>query len=308
MIRRYLLSAMAGLGAIIALFVVFWSMRNPPTPAIPFLPPKSPYVHAVFGEGIVEASSKNISIGSPFSEIVTDIFVVEGDHVKKGDLLFKLDTRSLEAHRDTLIRDIELALVEMENQKKQFSFYERLKSKNAVSEMQYDESFFALAEAVANVQIKKADLAETETLINRYFIRASVDGEVLQVNIHIGEVAPNVVPNSVSQIIPYGSSQYPLILLGTVNPMNIRIDIDEEDAWRYKKGTPAQAFVRGNPKLNFPLTFVRIEPYIVPKASFTGQTTQRVDTRVLQVLYQFESPPQVYAGQLLDIFLQAEGK
>ena len=308
MIRKYLLPLIAGFGAVFALIIVFWSMQNPPTPQIPFLPPKSPYVHAIFGEGIVEASSKNISVGSPFNEIVTDVFVIEGDRVRQGDLLFKLDTRSLEAKKATLIRDIELSLIEMENQKKQFSFYERLKSKNAVSELDYEKSFFSLEEAVANVLIKKADLTETETLMERYYVKASVDGEILQVNIHVGEVAPNVVPNSISQIIPYGSSQYPLILLGTVNPLNIRIDIDEEDAWRYKKGSPATAFVRGNPKLSYPLSFVRIEPYIIPKASFTGQTTQRVDTRVLQVLYQFESPPPLYAGQLLDIFIQTDSK
>jgi multidrug efflux pump subunit AcrA (membrane-fusion protein) len=308
MMRKYLLPLIAAMGAAGALVVVFWSMRTPLPPPIPFQPPKSPYAHAIFGEGIVEPSSKNISIGSPFNEIVTNIFIVEGSQVKAGDPLFKLDTRSLEATKVTLIRDYELALVEMENQKKQFSFYERLKSKNAVSEMEYEKSFFALEEAVAQVLIKKADIDENQTMIDRYCIKAPIDGEVLQVNIHVGEVAPNVMPNSVNQIIPYGSSQYPLILLGSMNPLNIRIDIDEDDAWRYKKGVPATAFVRGNPKMNYPLKFVRIEPYIIPKATFTGQTIQRVDTRVLQILYQFEGTPPIYGGQLLDIFLQVEGE
>ncbi|MDR4472557.1 MAG: hypothetical protein MRJ92_07865 [Nitrospira sp.] len=56
-----------------------------------------------------------------------------------------------------------------------------------------------------------------------------------------------------------------------------------------------------------PLTFVRIEPYIVPKKSLTGENTERVDTRVLQVIYRFErSAFPVYTGQQVDVFIDRE--
>jgi hypothetical protein len=54
-----------------------------------------------------------------------------------------------------------------------------------------------------------------------------------------------------------------------------------------------------------PLTFVRIEPYVVPKKSLTGENTERVDTRVLQIIYRFDRPPfPVYAGQQVDVFIE----
>jgi len=54
-----------------------------------------------------------------------------------------------------------------------------------------------------------------------------------------------------------------------------------------------------------PLTFVRIEPYVVPKKSLTGDNAERVDTRVLQVIYRFDRPSfPVYAGQQVDVFIE----
>ena len=54
-----------------------------------------------------------------------------------------------------------------------------------------------------------------------------------------------------------------------------------------------------------PLRFVRIEPYVVPKRSLTGDSLERVDTRVLQVIYEFQRPSfPIYVGQQVDVFIR----
>ncbi len=64
---------------------------------------------------------------------------------------------------------------------------------------------------------------------------------------------------------------------------------------------PAVATVRGRPDHEFALKFLRVEPYVVPKRSLTGDTTERVDTRVLQVIYKIESKGErLYVGQQID--------
>lgn len=301
-----MLPGIAIVGAIIALIISFWSMKKEPVPAIPFPPPISPYVYAIAGEGIIEASSNNIAVGSPFSEIVTQIFVVEGDLVKKGDPLFQLDTRYYEAQAETARSQISASQVNLENLIVQFSFYQRLKDKNAVSEQQYQQAFYAKREAEEQLKVAISQLGEVEANIERSLIHAPVDGEVLQINVHLGEVAPNVNVVNPQVITPYSAIQYPLIMVGTVQPFFLRIDIDEVDAWRYKEGAPAIAFVRGNSNIQFPLKFVRVEPYIIPKASFTGQVGERIDMRVLQLIYQFDRGNlPVYAGQVVDVYIQA---
>ena len=97
-----------------------------------------------------------------------------------------------------------------------------------------------------------------------------------------------------------------LILLGQVDPLCVRVDVDENDAWRVKAGGSATAFLRGNRDIQTPLKFVRFEPYVIPKTSLTGDTTERVDTRVLQVIYSFERGDlPIYAGQQMDIYVEA---
>lgn len=301
--RKYLLPGIALVGALAALLVVFWSQKKEPVPPIPFAAPKSPYQHAVYGSGLIEASTENIAIGTPFIELLMEIYVVEGDRVKAGDPLLRLDTRLLEAQKETAKSQLQAAIVNYENQKTQFSFYERLKDKRAVSEQAYSMAYFAMKEAEEQVNVAQGQLDQVLTDIERSTVRAPVDGEILQVNAHIGEIYPTVSYNLTQ---PYVNLDTALILMGTVAPMQMRIDIDEEDSWRFIPGARATAFVRGNAKINFPMKFNRIEPYIIPKTSFTGETIERIDTRVLQVLYRFEKGDlPVYAGQLLDVYIEA---
>jgi hypothetical protein len=88
--------------------------------------------------------------------------------------------------------------------------------------------------------------------------------------------------------------------------VHVRVDVDENDAWRIKSGAAATGFLRGNKNLKTAMRFVRFEPYVVPKKSLTGDSTERVDTRVLQVIYSFDrgSLP-IYVGQQMDVFIDA---
>jgi len=78
---------------------------------------------------------------------------------------------------------------------------------------------------------------------------------------------------------------------------------DETDVWRVQAGDPAIARVRGNSQIAYPLDFVRFEPSVIPKKSLTGDSTERVDTRVLEVIYALRADARVYDGQQLDVFI-----
>ena len=48
-----------------------------------------------------------------------------------------------------------------------------------------------------------------------------------------------------------------------------------------------------------------VEPYVVPKRNLTGDSLERVDTRVLQLIYEFDRPKfPVFVGQQVDVFIQ----
>ena len=111
------------------------------------------------------------------------------------------------------------------------------------------------------------------------------------------------------QYAPSGPLAKPLMLLGNVEPLHVRVDVDEQDAGRVRADAPATASPRGDATRRLRLAFVRFEPYVLPKASLTGDSTERIDTRVLQAIYQVEAPDggtsvSLFVGQQLDVFIE----
>jgi multidrug resistance efflux pump len=163
-----------------------------------------------------------------------------------------------------------------------------------VAKAKVTEARAAVAGAEAGVVTANGALQAAEARLEKLTIKAPTDATVLQVKIHEGELAPNT------------SLATPLMVLGDIDTLVVRVDVDENDAWRFKEGARAAAFVRGNRDLFTDVTFARVEPYVVPKKSLTGESTERVDTRVLQVLYSFpRSALPVYVGQQMDVFIEA---
>ncbi len=296
MLRKIILPLLACIGIGFSIFMIYWSHRTPPAPSILFEPPHSPYTHYVAGEGFLESLDDNIEIGTSFPDLVWQVFVRVGDSVKKGEPLFRLDTRQQEANLKAALQELHLACTDYENKKIEFHYFKSLQDKAAVSKQEYTKSYYAMKLARDRVCIAKANVQRIKTMITRSSIIAPTDGIVLQNNARVGEFA-NVNP----------FDRIPLMIFGKTNAYQIRVNIAEEDAWRVMKGAPATAFVRGNSSIQIPLQFNYIEPYIIPKQVLAGSDAERVDTRVLQIVYTLN--PQnlpIYVGQLLDVYVEAK--
>ena len=144
----------------------------------------------------------------------------------------------------------------------------------------------------ASVEQMRAQIKQTETDLERLEVRALVAGEVLKVDVRPGEFV-GAPPDKA------------LVVMGNLTKLHVRADVDEEDAWRVKTGAAATARVRGNSEQSYKLEFVRFEPYVIAKQSLTGAATERVDTRVLQVIYRFDDRNvPVFDGQQMDVFIE----
>ncbi len=146
----------------------------------------------------------------------------------------------------------------------------------------------------AQIASARAQVEQIHAQIEVHTVRAPVSGRILQMKTRLGEYAQT------------GALTTPLMLLGDDTTLHVRVDIDESDAWKLRTCAPAVASLRGNPAIKTPLQYVRTDPDVVPKTLLTGDTTQRTDTRVLQVIYSFnpDSMP-LYVGQLMDVFIEA---
>jgi multidrug resistance efflux pump len=229
------------------------------------------------------------------------------DPVKAGAPLFKLDDRDLNAQLLKHRAAIEVAKAQIEvskaNVTKMEDMFKRVRdmpdkraiSADEVNQRQNDLNVAKAQLSASNAQLlaAQADVQQTEMLIERLTVRAPREGTILQVNIRAGEFAAT-------------APKVPVMVLGALDRLQVRADVDEQNATRIRPGQPAQAFIKGDTLNAIPLKFERIEPYVIPKVSLTGASTERVDTRVLQVIYSMEKPSisaPLYVGQQVDIFI-----
>ncbi len=272
----------------------------------PVAPPASQFSHTVAAVGLIEASSENIRIGSHLSGIVDDVSVHAGDEVEAGAPLFRLDTRHLQAALadaaaalDVARAGVGVAAATLADTRQQLALVLAVRDKRAVSEDDLQRRRHAvataearLAQARAAVEAAEAERERVRVDIERSVVRAPIAGTVLKVNVRAGEFASA------------GAVAEPLIVLGRVRPLFVRVDVDEHEAARVRPQAPAFAVLRGDASIRSPLRFVRFEPLVVPKRALTGDSSERVDTRVLQVLYEIErSDPRFFVGQQMDVFI-----
>jgi HlyD family secretion protein len=331
------------------------------TPALPpaFKPAASPYSSAIYAEGIVESaqtSGENINIYPEVAGTVREILVAEGQQVKAGQALLRIDDSVQVATSEQLGSQAEAAKALLEELKaeprkenldvsgaqlataeaalktaqdalqKEQAAYEM--DPRSVSKDALDSAMNAAAVAKANLEVaqKQFELtkagawvydirnqerqqhalekgyAASRALLAKYTLHAPRDGVVLSINTIVGNYAS---PQGAYDAYTQGVD--PVITLGSSpTSLHVRSYIDEILVPRLPSGSKmkAQMSIRGS-DVKIPLEFVRVQPYVSPKIQLSNQRQERVDVRVLPVIFKIEKPANVnlYPGELVDVYI-----
>lgn len=339
----------AAAGLVLAVYAILTSKREAPNVPLAAAPSINPFEEGIAGTGIIEAASRNVLIAAPEGGLVTAVWAKVGDRVKTGDPLFELDKRPLEAELVRARAAREAALAELQRLEAQprpeeipaleaavaaaraeaadwADQYEALTAaagRDAASEQEVRRRWFALeaargrlAQAEAelalaragawaqDIAVAKARLAEAdaniraiEIMLDRRTVRSPVNGTVLKRDIEPGQFAPADVANAA-------------MVVGDLSRIHVRARIDEEDLPRLREGARGIARLRGSAEIMVPLEMLRIEPLALRKTDLSGSTTERVDTRVVEVIFLAQGDagahggPRLYPGQLVDVFIE----
>jgi len=138
-------------------------------------------------------------------------------------------------------------------------------------------------------------------LLQKYTIRASVAGVVLTMNATVGAYA-----SAQGAFNPHTEGFDPIVTMGSIQDhLAVRCYVDEilisrlPSKWHIK----AQMAITGT-DIKVPLEFVRVQPYVSPKIELSNERQERVDLRVLPVIFRFEKRDvPVYPGQLVDVYI-----
>jgi HlyD family secretion protein len=336
--------------AIISGSIIYIFAKNEPEKIVPQATisshPVSPFKSSIFGVGIVEASSTNISLGAPSNRLVTDILVKVGSRVKKGEELIRFDDKDLKAKLKQEEINFDIALIEYDKlkllprqedlnvakatlKKAEISLQEAqsevnnvkgLEISKAIKSEEIDRRKFELDKATANydqaeatyekiargatdedLTIAELNALEIQALIDKTkadidqtIIKSPIDGTILQIKIHEGEMPP------------IDTSREPIMIIGDTDILYLRVNINQFDAPYFDPNAIAVAYPQGDASLKYELEFIEIEPYLVTKKDLTNDVTETVDTRVLQIIYRFKNRDhRLYVEEQMDVFIEA---
>lgn len=344
---KWLTIVISLLGLCVAGYAVATEGRTDQKPPAPLAPPSiNPFASGIAAAGSIEAKSRNITIAAPDGGVVSDVYAAVGQTVNLGDPLFKLDTRLLEADlvRAQAARATAVArLARLKSQPRAeelppflaaiarsearlsdaqdlYTDTKRAASNQAVAPMEIERRKFAVQIAEAELQQSRAqydllkagawsfDLAVAEGEVaqanaeiqsislrmDRLTVRAPIAGTILKRNIEPGQYAG----------IQQGASA---MVLGDLSVLRVRARVDEEDAPLLREKSAAVARIRGIAGETIPLKWLWVEPLAQPKNELTGATTERVDTRVVEVVFEVERAPKarIFPGQVVDVYIEA---
>ena len=346
MLTKYGITILAALSLIFATVSVarLTPVESKVEPYMP--PPSATFTSKVGAVGIVEASSENIAVSLPVPGLVTGVHVEAGDRVSKGQKLFSLDDRDIRAELALREANLELAKAklskleasprpeeippaearvkeaeaQLSDAQMQLQMMESVRDKRAIraedlerrrraveiAEAKLAQSKTALGLLRAGTWSKDIEVAKAEVQqaasqvervradLQRLTVVAPIAGQILQCKVRVGEYAAA------------GPLAQPLMLLGTVDQLHVRAEVDERDAPRVKPEAAVVASVRGDAGTKHRLRFVRYEPFVVPKKNLTNGATERVDTRVMQVIYALDRGAPVLPGQQMDVLIESK--
>ncbi|MBU6413222.1 MAG: biotin/lipoyl-binding protein [Planctomycetes bacterium] len=343
--------------AILGLGIAGWAVATN-RQQMPDLPPVrepsiNPFGRGIAALGIAEPATRTVGLLPPEPGLVMGVSVEVGQAVKKGDVLFILDPRPLEAElikaqasakvsADELARlrslpraeDVEPVraaaarsrAIEQERAESLERVLnagtqsaanewdirrERLTLDQAKAATAQAESELArvlagaskeeLAVAQSQAEAGAAQVRAITVLLDRQNVRAPRAGTILRRNVEIGEFVGT-------------DASRPALILGDLTSMHVRAQVDEEDIGLLQRaqseGTTMRVVgrLRGAIVEEFPLTLVRIEPFARPKTNLTSGTTERVDTRVVDVVFAVDKAPPtgLVPGQAVDVFVDVD--
>lgn len=175
---------------------------------------------------------------------IVELKVEEGDRVKAGDLIAKLDTDQLEASLERTQGELASAQATAEWARLDFERKEKLLPRGDISRSEVDLARVARDEADAHARALKAASAETQVLLEKSSVRAPFDGVITAKNAEVGEV--------VSSIASGVNSRGSVATLVDFDTLEVQVELAQTSLAAAREGAPVQIFLDAFPDKGYP--------------------------------------------------------
>jgi HlyD family secretion protein len=205
----------------------------------------------VSATGIVQPIDR-VELKSKASGEIVELAVEEGDFVKKGSLIARLDQKDEKEQVAQAEADLDVATAELKQAERTFGRREKLFQSNLISEEERDQMQLALAVARGKMIQATTTLERAKERLAEAIVRAPIDGVILQKYVEEGQIIASGVSNV--------SGGTPIADIADMQFVHIEAGIDEIDIGKVRVGQEAVVVADAFPQLRFHGKIVRIAP------------------------------------------------
>jgi len=221
------------------------------------------------------APAEQVSVRPEINGLVELLPVDVGDHVKRDDLLFKLDDKLLQQQRASNLTDIERAKLNLEKAERDYKRAQQLLEDKLISQELYDDTKTAYELARNALERTQRDLALTDEQLTKTVVRAPFDCTVLTRPISAGQaVSGSGGFNSGTEVLT----------IADLNSMIINAQVNQADVPRLKAGETVEVSVEAVPGLTVTGVVERVYPQATIKNNIKGYPARivlkQVDPRI----------------------------
>jgi len=156
----------------------------------------------------------------------------------------------------------------------------------------------AREEDIRNAQAQyaqaQAQVAEAQAYADKALVRSPIDGVLLRKHRRAGEMVST-------------NFDTPVVTVGDVSTLRVRADVDEKDVARIEVGQRAYAMADAYGDKRFNGKVIRIAKMLGRKNIRTDDPAERLDTKVLETLIEFEPGTSIPVGMRMDVFILLDG-
>jgi len=245
----------------------------------------------VAGNAIVEPRHRETSVAAAVPGRIAEILVHEGEQVSRGALLVQLEDAPARAALNAAEADLGAVRARAEMSADAFHRTELAAKGGAATPDDLDKAHKQADSDRLTVGANEARRDQARANLEQLAVRAPIDGEILQVKYRAGEYES-----------PGGE---PLVVMGDMGALRVRIDVDERDIGRIAIGQSAFAVADAYPGKKFTGKVVEIGRRMGRKNARTDDPTERIDTKILETVVELDDPKGLVPGMLVTGYIEA---
>lgn len=210
--------------------------------------------------GVVEPLA-TVEVKSKASGEVLELLVETGDHVTEGDLMVRIDPRTVSNRLAQAEAELKAAESRRTISQSQMVRAERLVEQGTFTEADYEQAALELANAEAQVVSADVAVENARIAVDDTDIRAPVSGAIIEKPVEKGQVISSPTQD-------FGGGTL-LLKMADLSAVQVRALIDETDIGKVRSGMPARVTVAAYPNQPFNGDVVKVEPQAVVEQNVT---------------------------------------